>query len=155
MAARRRPSLAAAVWLCLAAMLAASCATAHACAVEGAPLAAITPPVSYCFPGQPSHPIAAATLAYVHERYAAAAEYLEPVVSADPEPGRLIWWWWARFLLARSYTHLGQPAEAEALFLDIVRTADDPHRWAAAGWLCGEPRTNADLPLGQLPPCPP
>lgn len=42
--------------------------------------------------------------------------------------------------LARAYAEAGREVEAEATLLAIVRTPDDPWRWAAAGLVCGEPR---------------
>jgi hypothetical protein len=118
------------------------------CRVDGLALGEVEPPRAYCFTGVIPHAVASALRYYQQERYGEAAAWAGSFVDAGP-PGELrMWWFLARFVLGRSYAHLGRQSEADAIFLEIVRDPGDPYRWAAAGWFCGERR-----PFGEFPPC--
>ena len=111
------------------------------CLVDGAPLDSIEPPTErICFERDVPERVANLLRLYQQARYAEAVTLIEAWIMAGPDPEHLMWWRHARFFLAKTYWQLGRRTEAEALLLDIVRATDDPYRWAAAGWLCGQLR---------------
>lgn len=122
------------------------------CVIDGQPASLIRPPVDYCYSGEMPQALANGFRLYAREDYFGAIRILEPAVAVQPDESDLDWWSDMRFWLARSYVMVGNP-RGERLLHEIVRTPTDPHRWAAAGWLCGGHPSNGDLPSGEWPSC--
>lgn len=123
---------------------------AEGCVVEGTPLERVDRIETVCIPSVVPAAYANALRLFQQERYAEAAERLEPYVSTEPASEELGWWQAARWWLAYTYAHLGRAIESDAIARDIVRDAHDPWRWTAAGQLCGDWR-----PRPHVRGCPP
>jgi hypothetical protein len=115
------------------------------CLVDGEPLSSYPPSPGVRFSRPPTETLASALRLYATERFEEAAVRFAEELAPGPRPDAPEHWFHARLYLAKSHRYLGHEAEARALFLQIARTEDDPYRWSAAGWLCGEHRPTLSI----------
>lgn len=117
------------------------------CLVDGVPLSSYSPSPAVTSPRSvpATEDLANGLRLYVSGRHEEAAERFGEEVARGPRLDAAEYWSRARFYLAKSHLQLGHDDEARALFLEIARTANDPYRWSAAGWLCGERRPTLSI----------